>query len=255
MGSVTMQIKNTQRKSEQGNVLFLILIAVALFAALSYAVTQSTRSGGGSADRETSILNSAAMTQYPAAMRTSLVRMVLAGTSVDALKFNPPSNNFGGVTDTDELVFHPLGGGALYQTAPSELISGGTGEWTFNANFNVPQIGLDPGSPGIGGDGNDIIAFLPNVSTGICERTNAQFGINTTDCALNGNIPTLLTGSDATEIDILMDDAYNFATETSDTEIIQGNNSGGTCSAFTAQPSGCFYDGTRNVFYSVLLER
>lgn len=238
------------RQNEQGNVLFLILIAVALFAALSYAVTQSTRSGGGSAEKETAILNSASMTQYPTSIRTSLVRMILAGTGVDNLEFNPPSD-FASVTSNTVSVFHPDGGGAVFQSAATDLMANGNqGTWTFNANFNVPEIGISTA-----GAGNDVIAFLRGVTTSVCTRANTELGVTTTNCALNGGVPTLLAASTAAEIDILMDNLYDFDAQTTDAEVIQGNDSGGTCRAFTGQPSGCFYDGTDNVFYSVLLER
>lgn len=256
MGSVKMQIKNKERVSEQGNVLFLILIAVALFAALSYAVTQSTRSGGGSADREKSILSGASMTQYPSGLRTSVIRMILAGTDVSALKFNSPSNDFDslGAGSPATYVFHPRGGAALYQTAPNDLMqSGGQGTWYFNANFNVPQIGIDGA-----GDGNDLIAFLPGVTASICEQVNTEFGINTTGCTMEGRVPELAIAANQAEIRKQMDTvtSYVFSTETGDAETLQGE--GGSCAAFTGQPSGCFYDevgANEYVFYSVLLER
>lgn len=248
----------TYRKTEQGNVLFLILIAVALFAALSYAVTQSTRSGGGSADRETSILNSASMTQYPASLRTSIIRMILAGTTVDAMLFNPPSA-FSGTTNVE--VFHPNGGGALFQNAQGDLMATlGSGTWLFNANFFIPEIGIDTV-----GAGSDLIAFLPGVASNICQRINTEFDVITTDCAASptAGVP-LFTPATPAKLTQLIDTAGDFSTQSAAAEELQGDDSGGTCNAFSGQPSGCFYvttdvdgDGsaTDYVFYSTLLER
>ena len=247
---------NNCRQSERGNVLFLILIAVALFAALSYVVTQSTRSGGGTTEREQNILSSAQMTQYPTALRTSIIRMVLGGVPIENVLFDAPSG-FAGIS-VNRLVFHPQGGGAVFQAAPSELMSGTAnqqGTWNFNANYAVRGIGID----GVGG--HDLIAFLPGVSAGVCRQANEELGYNLTGCTdlttgvpntaivtttLNQNIQNVDNGS--------IDTVFPAPTSTP-INIVGG---AGACSTlFDRQASGCFYDttGTRYVFYSVLLER
>ncbi len=151
------------RNGERGNVLFLILIAVALFAALSYAVTQSSRSGGGDASRETNLVNSAHITQYPASLKTSIVRMIVSnGTSPLVLVFNPPADasavsNVG--NDANAGVFitptsTQQGGGATYQLAPRNVIGAATlqpgtvtaGQWVFNAQNQVIGIGSSSGT-------------------------------------------------------------------------------------------------------------
>lgn len=230
------------RKSESGNVLFLILIAVALFAALSYAVTQSTRSGGGDAGRETTLVNAAQITQYPASVKTAITRMVVSNSvDPDDLLFDPPSNF--GVLTTDTLksysVFYPTtttggGGGASYVYAPANVMESNTaGTWHFNGANEVFNIGLSGGTA----TEADVIAFLPDVKQAVCESIHAKLGLSTT-------IPDL----SAATIDY-----------TSDMDVANPNitGSGGviTDTVLDAQPQGCFLDGTAYVYYHVLVER
>lgn len=227
-----------QRKGESGNVLFLILIAVALFAALSYAVTQSTRSGGGDATSETNLVNSAQLTQYPAGIRTSMVRMIIGGQSAESLRFNPPSD-FGNCGDNERCVFHPQGGGATYQMAPASVIASGNGQWYFNGHFEIENIGTASGGSS---DGNDLIAFLPGISEALCRRINEELGIGTT-------IPD--TGADwATNYEQYMDHTYTIPAS----ETIIGGVAG--TEDLSGEPYGCFQNnGGDFVYYHVLIER
>jgi hypothetical protein len=241
-----------QRRSEKGNVLFLILIAVALFAALSYVVTQSTRSGGGSTEREKNILSSAQMTQYPTALRTSIIRMVLAGVAIENVMFDAPGDpGFTGQSNSALLVFHPQGGGATYQDAPSELSASGSGQlsWRYNGSVEVPGIGIDDEG------GNDVIAFLPGISDGVCRQVNEELGIDpegSHPIACGDNIPQVTGIDDA--VDAMMDvNQVSFPDGSASVRLEPAN----CTELFNRQASGCFrdVDDSRNVFYSVLLER
>lgn len=229
-----------ERTAERGNVLFLILIAVALFAALSYAVTQSTRSGGGDASRETTLVNSSTITQYPASIKTAIVRMLVSnGVTVDQLVFDSPSN-YGGFTTVQQAqeVFHPTGGGAAYTLAPASVMASATpGTWTFNAANQIYNIGQDGGTTA----GQDIVAFLSGVSQGICERIHTQLGL--------GAIPTE-TGIVMTNDKMLT--APGTATIPSYSASAVIGNSGG--SVLNGQPQGCFQQpgGTYHYYHAVV---
>jgi hypothetical protein len=167
--------ENASWRSERGNVLFLILIAVALFAALSYAVTQSSRTGGGATDGESNLVNSAQVTQYPASVRTAMVRMQINGVDAAQFNFDRPTA-FGTTCDAapGPCVFHPGGGGATSVTAPPEIMASGLqGTWIFTSDFAISNIG----TTGATNASNDIIAFLPGVKQSICERINEELGV------------------------------------------------------------------------------
>lgn len=165
----------------RGNALFLILIAVALFAALSYAVTQSGR-GGGNADREGAALLAARFAQYGATVATNIMRMEMAnGCSEDRLNF------------ANSTMVHPTyWGGSDNTNAPADGscdVFGVLGTPYWPAHLEMPvddpaedwlSISHRIGVQNVGSPASDIVMFLALSnsarSQAICDSVNRSAG-------------------------------------------------------------------------------
>jgi hypothetical protein len=252
------------RRDERGNALFLILIAVALFAALSYAVTQSGKSGGGGTSRETATINSGLITDYPASIRTAATRMILTGAAVaNSVDFRTTGYTAGGVA-----IFDPNGGGAVAVTPPSTgvdstttLAAGGGGAtWRFKAigtgatgsdNKGYYISGLGP----TGDSGQDAFGFIGvNVST--CHAINTALGLNQASAAETGGAMT--TTADANEANPLSA-AHGSASATT-AAVTNTIGKGEAALNTTAQSFACVsnsttQDATPYIYYHAIIEQ
>lgn len=174
----------------KGNVLFLILIAVALFAALAYAVSGSTRSGTGTASPEKIEIAASQIVQYGVSVQTAVQRMTVGGQCAETqICFeNEFSTYFAsgtkihfagscpGVPDSCK-VFHPTGGNAIAM-APA------AGSFPAIANL-PPGATRTPGHPAavtipvqnVGTAAPDLVLFIPYVSDDVCKAINRKLGI------------------------------------------------------------------------------
>lgn len=167
-------LNSTRTTAQAGNALFLILIAVALFAALSYAVTTSSR-GSGSIEKEQSVIYAAQITEFGATLRSAITRTVLSGTDLSDLRFAHADlhADYGTPgTDPGNEVFHPSGGGVSYRDAPAGSQTAGEA-WLFNGSNAVVDIGCNWS----GIECRDLIAILPNITKDICLQINRQLGV------------------------------------------------------------------------------
>lgn len=194
------------KTNQSGNALFLILIAVILFAALSYAITQSNRSGGDPAS-EVNLVGAAAVVQQSEGMRQAVIRMIVKGASVDQLDFAPleagdPAFNTPPFT---YKVFHPQGGGAIYpkmDPAVTELDSGGLPTAIVYGDKEVWDLNLSLVG-GIGTSEKDVVAVMVNVKKSVCEAINQKLtgskAIPTVDnINQSSKISYVLSGADIT---------------------------------------------------------
>ena len=167
-----MKHKATEKKirHEHGNALFLILIAVALFAALSYAVTQSGRSGGG-VDKETMELKIAEIFDYTSLLEQTIQRLVLINGCQD-IDLSFENSVVAGYTNTntppdDCKIFHPDGGGLSWKSMVAGINDGS--DWLFTVN-RVINVGThDPPN-----DDFELMVIIPNIDQTICSKLNSK---------------------------------------------------------------------------------
>lgn len=157
--------------NSSGNVLFLILIAVALFAALSYAVSSTMRSGGGDSQAEQTSTQASVILSYAAGIRQSYDRIkIMNGCSAYD---NPSEDSFAGNPATYpgkcNLFDSKDGGGSIYDTFPanSPIWSATPTQEGARVSFQSMWVrGI--GSP----DGAEAEMVIFNIKPEICKAIN-----------------------------------------------------------------------------------
>jgi len=176
--------------NEKGNALFLILIAVTLFAALSYAVTQSGRGGSHVASNESNLITSSQITQYPAGIRTGITRMLIRGASVSNLDFSSPQDAEYDSDPTNE-VFHPSGGGVVWQNViPDTVTDIDNAEWVFTDDTTITYMATSE---------PDVVAMLTYVKEGVCAKINESVTGDSSIPDANLSLSALVNGGQTLE--------------------------------------------------------
>ncbi len=180
-------------QNSKGNVLFLILIAVALFAALSYAVTQSTRSGGGNASAEQVQLRAGELISYMTGVQARVSRMLLTGNvNVLNLATASPVYTLGPVGTQSANCWND--NTSCTGTACQVFNTGnpeGVPPRVFGPEYVTAGAGMagrvTPGHIGkrqmavynVGSPASDLVIYIAYIRADVCNAINAKMGMTT----------------------------------------------------------------------------
>lgn len=162
-----------QTAAQRGNVLILVLIAAALFAALSFAVTKDWGTSSNMAAQEQARTYAAEMIQFGNNLRVAVDKMMLLGGvaelngSGNGLLFSAPGANAAyGVAGAQPAteIFNPAGGKVAY-LSPQPGACASACAYEFSGQYTVTGVG-DDAKP-------ELVMLVANVSKHVCETINA----------------------------------------------------------------------------------
>lgn len=237
-------------RAARGNVLFMILIGVALFSALAYAITQSEK-GNSSVSHETAAVDAALIIEHTGNIKSAVSELRLLNECTDTLiSFENPvtlvyTNNLS-PTDKSCYVFDRAGGGVTWESPPQSSLLSGTGDYVISGDAVIH--GAASAASALTDANADLVISLGGLKQETCRAINNSLKFH--------GIPV---NSDSLTAD-------PFTGSYSATDAVNGTVGGGDGDCWDASPTtpnlcgrslACFLeDGTGEyVFYRVLLAR
>lgn len=171
---------------ESGNVLFYILIAIALLGALTFAIT---RQGGDSLEisEEKSKVLATEFLEYSNMVANAFGQLRLRGCDLDDMNFDHSDltgyDNSSAPSDGTCDIYALAGGGLEYVPPPYAAMTGvtpSTNHWNFYADTEIEDVGTTCGSSSC----SDLIIVAANIRQSVCEAINEHLGVRMTSSAV-----------------------------------------------------------------------
>lgn len=163
-------------RDQSGNVLFYILIAVALLAALSYVVAQSGRGSVGQITSERAALYANEIIDYGNLMSQTVDQIRFRGYLEGQISFeNPIVSGYANASCSyDECqVFHVNGGAMNYVAPKTDWLDSAQ---SAQAHYGEYYIHGGTSADGLATSRDDLILFLPYVKQEVCVAINDRLG-------------------------------------------------------------------------------
>ncbi len=185
------RIHNTQN-TQKGSIFFYILLGVALFGALAFAISRGMRGQTSTtlSKRNTDLAVSEILSEAQE-IETAISHLRQKGVSESDICFKnslfSTTNNsayalVSGCSNDENKLYHYSGGNLTYRNIQSEWLDSSHssdqsyGEWVFTNVNGVQDIGTNVMS---NADSMELIAFIPHLRKEICQEINNQLGIGT----------------------------------------------------------------------------
>ncbi len=224
--------------NQNGNVLVILLIAIILFAALSFAVSGMMRGNTTSIKAENESIVAAEILNYARSVREAVSFLRITNQCEDteiSFERSPFDGsdaflvNAGAPADFSCHVFHPNGGG-ITPIVPAPEVS--LQDYIYTGGFAVTDLGTST-TP-------NLSMVLPNISLSLCEILNKRLGLGAPQ----------------------QDDFFSmaFTNFTGTYALVDGVGSlGGGNAMYDAKQAGCFFEDNASpgwyAFYQTLIVR